>query len=66
MVEFLTRSTNFSEIFSISAQPYGIMFLVVTVPGYVLPVLLIREAVIAWKKRWGYSPNFRHCIRRYQ
>ena len=51
MVEFLTRSTNFSELFS---NPlYGIMFILVTEPGYILPVLLIREGVVAWKKGWS-------------
>jgi hypothetical protein len=51
MVEFLTRSTNFSELFS---NPfYGVMFILVTEPGYILPVLLIREAVVAWKKGWS-------------
>lgn len=48
MVEFLTRSTNFSEL--LSNPLYAIMFFLVTIPGYAIPVLLIREAVVTWKK----------------
>jgi hypothetical protein len=48
MVEFLTGSTSFAGIIS---NPLSlILFVLVTEPIYILPVLLIREAIVAWKK----------------
>jgi hypothetical protein len=48
MVEFLTGSTSFAGM--MSSLPVLLLFIFVTEPLYVLPVLLIREAVVAWRK----------------
>jgi len=47
-VEFLTGSTNFGAV--VTTVPAAFTFFVLTWPSYALPVLLIREAIVAWKK----------------
>jgi hypothetical protein len=47
-VEFLTGST--SAIGVLTDPVTALLFVAVTLPGYVLPVLLIREALVAWHK----------------
>lgn len=51
MVEFLTGSTAFSSL--ISNLPDLLIFVFVTLPNYALSALLIREAVVTWKKGWA-------------
>jgi len=51
MVEFLTGSTVFSGL--LSSPLYALMVLLVTIPNYSLSALLIREAIVAWKKGWA-------------
>lgn len=48
MVEFLTGSTIFVELGS--NLPYLLVFVFVTLPNYALSALLIREALVAWRK----------------
>jgi hypothetical protein len=48
MVEFLTGST--SAIGVLTDPVAGLLFVIITLPGYILPVLLIREALVAWNK----------------
>lgn len=47
-VEFLTGST--SAIGVLTNPGSAIVFVVLTLPGYILPVLLIREALVTWRK----------------
>jgi hypothetical protein len=47
-VEFLTGST--SAIGVLTDPVTALLFVAVTLPGYILPVLLIREALVAWHK----------------
>jgi hypothetical protein len=47
-VEFLTGST--SAIGVLTSPVSALVFVVITLPGYILPVLLIREALVAWDK----------------
>ena len=51
MVEFLTGSTIFAGF--ASNPVYLLQFVLVTLPNYALSALLIREAVVAWKKGWA-------------
>jgi hypothetical protein len=47
-VEFLTGSTS---VIGVLTNPgTAIAFVVLTLPGYILPVLLIREALVTWHK----------------
>jgi hypothetical protein len=48
LVEFLTGST--SAIGVLTDPVSAFLFAAVTLPGYILPVLLIREALVAWHK----------------
>jgi len=51
-VEFLTGSTSFLGLFA--ALPMSaIPFVAITLPGYIFPVLLIRDALVAWSKGWA-------------
>jgi len=56
MVEFLTGSTTLSAL--VSNLPDLLVFVFVTVPNYALSALLIREAIIAWKKSWATLLSF--------
>ena len=47
-VEFLTGST--SAIGVLTNPVSALVFVVITLPGYILPVLLIRDALVAWNK----------------
>lgn len=47
-VEFLTGSTSFGAVVTVPSAAFTFFFL--TWPSYAFPVLLIREAVVAWKK----------------
>ena len=48
LVEFLTGST--SAIGVLTDPISAIVFVLLTLPGYILPVLLIREALVVWRK----------------
>lgn len=48
LVEFLTGST--SAIGVLTNPITALVFVVLTLPGYILPVLLIREALVRWRK----------------
>ena len=47
-VEFLTGSTSFGAAVTVPSAAFT--FFLLTWPSYALPVLLIREAVVAWNK----------------
>jgi hypothetical protein len=47
-VEFLTGSTSLGASLTVPSAAFG--FFVLTWPSYAFPVLLIREAVVAWNK----------------
>ncbi|HTT72811.1 MAG TPA: hypothetical protein VMG99_01485 [Thermoplasmata archaeon] len=47
-VEFLTGST--SAIAVLTNPAVALTFVLLTLPGYILPVLLIREALVVWRK----------------
>ncbi len=47
-VEFLTGSTQFGEVVTIPSAAFT--FFILTWPSYAFPVLLIREAIVAWNK----------------
>ena len=47
-VEFLTGST--SAIGVLTNPVSALVFVVITAPGYILPVLLIRDALVVWNK----------------
>ena len=47
-VEFLTGSTSLGAV--LTTFPAAFTFFVITWPTYALPVLLIREALVAWNK----------------
>jgi len=47
-VEFLTGST--SAIGVLTDPTTALVFVLLTLPGYILPVLLIREAIVVWRK----------------
>lgn len=47
-VEFLTGSTSFGA--AVTTVSAGFTFFILTWPSYALPVLLIREAIVAWNK----------------
>ena len=47
-VEFLTGSTSAIAVLTDPAS--AVLFVLVTLPGYILPVLLIREAIVVWRK----------------
>jgi hypothetical protein len=56
MVEFLTGSTIFLGFLS---NPFSLLlFLIVTAPNYALSAILIREALVAWKKGWASLLSF--------
>lgn len=48
-VEFLTGSTSFIQVVT-DAHGAGLVFVLLTLPGYIFPVWLIREALVVWKK----------------
>lgn len=48
LVEFLTGST--SAVGVLTDPVSALLFVIITLPGYILPVLLIREALVAWTK----------------
>ncbi len=47
-VEFLTGSTQFGAVVTVPSAAFT--FFVLTWPSYAFPVLLIREAIVAWDK----------------
>ena len=47
-MEFLTGSTSAIGVLTVPVS--ALVFVVITLPGYILPVLLIREALLAWNK----------------
>jgi hypothetical protein len=50
-VEFLTGSTS---AFGVLTNPgTAFLFVALTLPGYIFPVLLIREALVRWEKGWA-------------
>jgi hypothetical protein len=56
MVEFLTGSTSFLGLLS---NPFALLlFVFVTLPNYALSAILIREALVAWRKGWASLLSF--------